>query len=117
MNSLYCKEIKAKNNWKKLRLRLWVLFSIAKREGVFPEKEPISYAEFEAQLDNSNRDKWYESGQYTISPLTIKYQIWDSLKAALYLASMFTFVFETAFELFEPQLGFMFYFEICVDLI
>ena len=116
MNSLYDKEIVAKNNWKKLKLRLRVLFAIAERQGVFPEREPISYAEFEAQLDNA-KDKWFETGQYTISQLTIKYQIWDSLKAALYLASMFTFVFETAFELFETQLGFVFYFEICVDLI
>ena len=117
MNSLYDKEIRAKNNWKMLNLRLRVLFAIAERQGVFPEREPFSYAEFEAQLENTFRDKWYEAGQYTISPLTIKHQIWDSLKAALYLASMFTFVYETAFELFEPQLGFMFYFEICVDLI
>lgn len=115
MNNLYDKEIKAKQNWQMLCVRMRCLLAVARQSGVYPEREPISYAEYE--VEQESKDAWYETGQYTISPLTIKYQIWDSLKSALYMASMFTFVFETAFSFDQPQNGFMFFFEICVDLI
>ena len=91
---LYQNEKIAIRNWKKVLLQIRSCYAILKA---------LTKKEFQIQIDNYEEEivdppvPWYESGKWTIYPNTYKFAVWELAKSTLYMASMYTFAYMTAF--------------------
>jgi hypothetical protein len=92
---LYHKETAAIENWHKVLLRIRACYAILK---ILSKKDFRIQIDFYEEQEADSPIPWYESGRWTIYPNTYKFAVWELAKSTLYMASIYTFAYMTAFR-------------------